>query len=111
LGNGTTTDSLTPTPLTAESNVTEVSAGSGVLALHADGTVDGWGRNDEGQLGAGATSYRETSPIRNALPPVTKISAGNNDFGLGLAADGRVYSFGRNYQVETSLLDFMERVA
>jgi hypothetical protein len=88
LGNGGTYDRSGPAVVPGESYVTQVSAGPEVLALHADGTVHAWGRNDEGQLGTGYTSYRELSPVHNALPPVVQVSAGGNDFGLGLDGGG-----------------------
>jgi alpha-tubulin suppressor-like RCC1 family protein len=100
LGNGSTYDRQTPGPVPNERYVTQVSAGPGILTLHADGTVDAWGRNDEGELGTGYTSYRELSPVRAALPPVVQVSAGGNDFGLGLDGSGKTYSFGRNYEGE-----------
>jgi alpha-tubulin suppressor-like RCC1 family protein len=108
IGDGSTTDVITPpfpypgnpgdinTPPTPERYITQISAGPGVLALHADGSVTGWGRNDEGQLGDGGTSYRETSPVHVILPPVVQVSAGQDEFGLGLTSSGHVYSWGND---------------
>ncbi|HEV2375910.1 MAG TPA: hypothetical protein VGS19_27555 [Streptosporangiaceae bacterium] len=108
IGNGSTTDVIAPpfpypgnpggigTPATPERYITQISAGPGVLALHADGSVTGWGRNDEGQLGDGGTSYRETSPVHVLLPPVVQVSAGQDEFGLGLTSSGRLYSWGND---------------
>ncbi len=84
------------TPATPERYITQISAGPGVLALHADGSVTAWGRNDEGQLGDGGTSYRETSPVHVILPPAIQVSAGQDEFGLGLTSNGHLYSWGNN---------------
>lgn len=98
IGNGSDTDVTSPpwSSPSGESYVTQISAESGVLALHADGSVTAWGRNDEGQLGDGATSYRELSPVHVILPPVVQVSAGGDAFGLALTGSGQVYSWGNN---------------
>lgn len=62
LGNGTTTDSLTPVTVTGlETSATEVIAGSGyACSLTTFATVKCWGWNDEGELGDGTTAERHT---------------------------------------------------
>jgi alpha-tubulin suppressor-like RCC1 family protein len=98
IGNGSYYDVTTPpwASPSGETYVTQISAESGVLALHADGSVTAWGRNDEGQLGDGATSYRELSPVHVILPPVVQVSSGDDEFGLALTGSGQVYSWGND---------------
>jgi alpha-tubulin suppressor-like RCC1 family protein len=75
--------------------VTQISAGPGVLALHADGSVTGWGRNDSGELGDGYTNFYLQTEVHVELPPVSQISAGGDAFGLALEA-GEVWSWGND---------------
>lgn len=79
-----------------EKYVTQISAQSGILALHADGSVTAWGRNDEGQLGDDGTAYDVLSPVHVYLPAVVAISAGGDAFGIALTGAGQVYSWGNN---------------
>ena len=59
LGDGTTTDRLTPVQVSGLSNVTAIAAcGAHTVALKEDGTVWAWGYNGSGQLGDGTTSQR-----------------------------------------------------
>lgn len=68
------------------------------LALLSDGSVWGFGRHDEGQLGPGlprpAQAGQEAGPVAIALPgPAIDVIAGYTA-SLVLLADGRVLSFG-----------------
>ncbi|MEU7023836.1 Ig-like domain repeat protein [Streptomyces sp. NPDC046203] len=100
LGDGTTTDRLTPTPvdLPAGVQLTALSAGHGFsLGLTADGGVYAWGINNYGQLGDGTTTSSLT-PVEVDLPAgvhVTALASGSNHT-LALTADGRVYAWGWN---------------
>ena len=88
LGDGTTTDKLTPTP------VTGLGAGSGVTAVSAsafrsmvrksDGSVLVWGSNTFGQLGDGTTTTR-LSPV-----PVTGLGAGSGVVGISMGKEHAV---------------------
>ncbi|MDR1564769.1 MAG: hypothetical protein LBS74_07415 [Oscillospiraceae bacterium] len=61
LGDGTTTNRLSPVQVSGLSNVTTVSAGyNHNLALKSDGTVWAWGQNSYGQIGDGTTTSRRT---------------------------------------------------
>ena len=90
LGDGTTTQRLTPVQVSGLTGVTAIAAGfAHVLALRSDGTVWAWGNNDFGQLGDGTITTRHTpvqvlglnqfgqDPSCNTPPP--------EDFSLGLA--------------------------
>ncbi|MEU8545366.1 Ig-like domain repeat protein, partial [Streptomyces sp. NPDC048717] len=100
LGDGTTTDRLTPAPVALPDGVelTALSAGHGFsLGLTADGGVYAWGINNYGQLGDGTTTS-STTPVKVDLPAgvhVTALASGSNHT-LALTADGRVYAWGWN---------------
>jgi alpha-tubulin suppressor-like RCC1 family protein len=61
LGDGTTTERLTPVTVVGLSNATALAAGSEhTCALLLNGTVQCWGYNSNGQLGDGTTIERHT---------------------------------------------------
>jgi alpha-tubulin suppressor-like RCC1 family protein len=67
LGNGTSSASLTPTPVAVSgglSFVTIVTGQMSVCAATADGTIYCWGRNNFGQIGQGTTTPFYTTPQR-----------------------------------------------
>src|SRR6185369_16979286 len=91
------------TLLGLDSGWIEVRAGgSFTLALRADGTIWGWGRNDSRQLGL-ATNVTEATQT-NVLAPVqigtshdwSTISAGV-DHSVGVQTDGTLWAWGRNF--------------
>jgi alpha-tubulin suppressor-like RCC1 family protein len=87
LGDGQTV--LRPNPLTPPpaylTNIVAVAAGSSyALALHADGTVQGWGGGASGQTN-----------VPNGLTNVVAIACGSSHF-LALRANGTVAGWGYN---------------
>ncbi|MFF5206379.1 RCC1 domain-containing protein [Streptosporangium sp. NPDC000396] len=101
LGDGTTTERHTPVTAAGVTTAGVVSvAGGGLhsLALLSNGTIEAWGRNDEGQLGDGATL-----PDGNNLTPgtvvnlsdITAVAAGIAH-SLALRNDGTVWAWGRD---------------
>ncbi|HVE74273.1 MAG TPA: hypothetical protein VNA30_04170, partial [Mycobacteriales bacterium] len=77
LGDGSTTDRLTPVAvaLPAGTTVTAVAAGAlHSLALTSTGAVLAWGYNNYRQLGDGSTTDRLT-PVAVALPAGTTVTA------------------------------------
>jgi alpha-tubulin suppressor-like RCC1 family protein len=75
LGDGTTTQQLTPVKVALPAGVkaTAVAAGSNYsLALASDGSVYAWGYNGQGQLGDGTTTSHGT-PVK-AAPPANVIT-------------------------------------
>ena len=106
LGNGGTVSSNVPVVV----NTTGVLSGKTVialaadsrtsLALCADGTVAGWGDNSDGRFGTDGTASSSV-PVAAANAgvlagrTVTGIAMGNG-FGLALAADGTLASWGWN---------------
>jgi alpha-tubulin suppressor-like RCC1 family protein len=106
LGNGTTTNSLVPVPVSAGAipagaTITQFAAGYADAALlSASGKVYTWGYGSDGALGDGSTS---NSPVpvavsAGAIPAgttITAISAGDaSTFALG--ANGKLYAWGEN---------------
>ncbi|MFC5703293.1 Ig-like domain-containing protein [Cohnella faecalis] len=99
LGNGTTTDSLTPTQVSGLSDITAIAAGdTHGLALKSDGTVWAWGDNVYGVAGyldQDSNAYI-TIPVQvSNLSDVKSISAGSL-YSLALKADGTVWAWGYN---------------
>jgi len=96
LGNGTTTNSLQPVPVSGLTNVIQISAGQDFYcALRSSGRVFCWGWNGFGQLGDGTTVSR-TSPVRVvSLTDVTQVGAGRFH-GCAVRSSGRVFCWGRN---------------
>ena len=96
LGNGNTTQQLTPSIIDNLTNVIQIAVGGNhSLALLSNGTVMSWGLNSSGQLGNGNENQQNTPVqvlnINNAIA----ISAGN-DFSLALLSDGTVMAWGNN---------------
>ncbi|MEU3407691.1 sialidase [Streptomyces sp. NPDC006670] len=102
LGNGTTTDSLSPTAVTrlARADVDQISAGgtssADSFALARTGsTVKAWGHDSSGQLGDGSTSSQSVPIPVPGLSHIKDIAAGGRH-ALALDTSGQVYSWGDN---------------
>jgi alpha-tubulin suppressor-like RCC1 family protein len=82
LGNGTTTDSATPVPVTLPAGTTVKAIRAGCehsLALTSTGHILAWGLGDNGRLGYGGTGSRHV-PVRVKLPTgavPTAVGAGS----------------------------------
>jgi alpha-tubulin suppressor-like RCC1 family protein len=107
LGNNSTTNSSVPvlverTGAMAGKQVVAIAAGSfHNLALCADGTLVGWGNNEEGQLGNGTTTNSKVPvviPLTGALAGKSLVAiAAGSDYSLALGADGTLATWGNNY--------------
>ena len=106
VGDGTTTNRLTPVRITPAAPVfpltfQAVAAGNDhSLALRNDGTLWAWGANASGQLGTGNTTPSLVPVQVQNLPlglSVTAIAAGDG-FSVVLLSDGTVRTWGRNDQ-------------
>ena len=106
LGNGTTTNSSTPVPVSLPSGTTVIAIGAGAdghnLVLTPTGQMLGWGWNPFGQVGNGTTSTGGcsciTTPVAVSLPSgttVTAVAAGGNH-SLALTSSGQVLAWGFN---------------
>jgi alpha-tubulin suppressor-like RCC1 family protein len=98
LGYETTNDSQSqPTAVPGISDIVAISGGGAhVLALHADGTIVSWGRNDEGQLGGGMLQDRPYPVQIQGLNHIIVIAAGVNH-SIALRDDGTVWRWGAYY--------------
>jgi alpha-tubulin suppressor-like RCC1 family protein len=97
----TVTQLASPVQISGISTAVAVSVGySSVCALLADGTVQCWGNNVDGQMGNGTTSSPQTSPVTvsniTATNPATAISVNENS-ACALLRDGTVECWGYAY--------------
>ena len=96
LGDGTSTNRITPVQVSGLTDV--VAMGGGFLhslALEENGTVYAWGYNSYGQLGDGTTTKRKTPVQVSGLTDVVAIAAGSLH-SLALKSDGTVWAWGYN---------------
>jgi alpha-tubulin suppressor-like RCC1 family protein len=102
LGDGTTSNRLTPTATLLTSGITAIAAGymNSVALRGVDGVVLSWGINETGQLGNGSTSpgFRSQPFPVISLTGVVEISFGSGGLGHGLAllSNGTVWAWGDN---------------
>lgn len=95
LGNGTMSDSTTPTLVSSLSGVGQaVAGGSHSCARLTGGGVSCWGDNSEGQLGNGTTTS-STTPVSSGLADATSIATGTLHT-CALRAGGTVSCWGDN---------------
>ncbi|WP_285135804.1 hypothetical protein [Microbacterium sp. lyk4-40-TSB-66] len=96
VGNGSTTNQLSPVAVTGLSDIVQVVGGNDThSALDSSGAVWSWGANDLGQVGDGTTSTR-TQPVQvTSLSGVASIARGG-DAGYAIRSDGAVFAWGSN---------------
>jgi YD repeat-containing protein len=100
LGDGTTTSSSVPVPVTGFPGnvfITQVAAGYHYsVGLDTNGHVWAWGDNSNYQLGATTPSQSSTPVEVSGLSNIVAVSAGYN-FVLALRNDGTVWAWGSDY--------------
>ena len=98
LGDGTTTNALTPVAVAGVAGAAAVSGGGfHTCARFSDGTLECWGRNDSGQLGDPATTtFSSATPVRvTGITSATSVAAGGFHT-CALFGDGSVRCWGQN---------------
>ena len=98
LGDGTTTNALTPVTAAGVAGAAAVSGGGfHTCARFSDGTLECWGRNDSGQLGDPATTtFSSATPVRvTGITSATSVAAGGFHT-CALFGDGSVRCWGQN---------------
>ena len=108
LGNGTTSNSSVPVPVSNLSGVTSIAAGNYFgLAIKSDGTVWDWGSNDAGQLGNGTTTNSSVPVQAEGLTHVIQVAGGGEPKYAGqsvaLESNGTVWTWGYNFQGQLGL--------
>ncbi|MEV8636681.1 S8 family serine peptidase [Streptosporangium sp. NPDC051023] len=100
LGDGTTTDRISPVAVPGLTGVGQVSSrGEHVLALVSGGTVKSWGDNSQGQLGDGTTVDRLSPVAVSGLTNVSGISAGSlHSVATTTSTSSATYTWGDNAQ-------------
>ncbi|MBX3313773.1 MAG: hypothetical protein KF906_05575 [Actinobacteria bacterium] len=97
VGDGTTTNRLTPTTVTGLTGATAITAGGGghSCALLTNGTAKCWGNNGSGQLGDGTTTNRLTPTTVTGLTGATAITPGGGH-SCALLTNGTAKCWGNN---------------
>lgn len=97
IGNGSISNSLTPSVVTGVTNAIAVGSGENyACALISDGTVKCWGANYYGQLGDGTITNRSTAVTVSGLSNVTAISVGMRTV-CAIISGGTMKCWGWNY--------------
>ena len=97
LGDGTTTSSSTPVPVSGITNAISVTAGLNyTCATLSEGSVECWGGGASGQLGNG-TSKGSTTPVRvDGIAHAVAVTAAGEVHACAVASGGRVECWGAN---------------
>jgi len=111
LGNGSTSDALTPEPSEVMSGISgckQVVCGEHYSgAVTDDGDLYMWGRNDHGQLGVGSTGLDmnnlESIPTKVNLSGVQSVSCGSGH-SLAITEDGKLYGWGMKRKMVPDLV-------
>jgi len=85
-----------------------IAGNSYVMSLNSDGSLWGWGVNNLGQLGLGATADKLV-PTQISIPNIKKIAVGGANTVI-LKNDGTVWAWGNNSSGQLGLGDNLNRL-
>jgi len=103
LGNGTTTNTLTPSPfqlpgtlIASQLYTNFLSMGNNLFAITSDGQLYGSGMNSSGQLGNGAMTAAQSTPVKFQLPAgvLAKYVSQGMAFAYVVGSDNNIYAAG-----------------
>jgi alpha-tubulin suppressor-like RCC1 family protein len=83
-----------PAGLPAARAISIAAGGFHTCAVFEGGDVYCWGKNDNGQIGTGMTSDKETSPLKVTLPKAAAEVVAGDLFTCARLIDGSVYCWG-----------------
>jgi len=92
LGDGTTTQRLSPAQIGTATWIAAASGVSHVVAIRSDGTLWAWGNNTNGRLGDG-TSTQRTSPVQIGTDNAWRSIAASSHT-VATKSDGSLWSWG-----------------
>jgi alpha-tubulin suppressor-like RCC1 family protein len=98
LGNGSTTNSISPVPVSGLLTYTSMSVGADghVCGLVAGGAAYCWGSNSAGQLGATSSATSRIPVAVSGGLAFANVSAGENGGTCGVTTGGAAYCWGNN---------------
>jgi alpha-tubulin suppressor-like RCC1 family protein len=104
IGDGTTTNRLTPTTVSGIAGAVAVTARSShTCALLSNGSAQCWGSNSAGQLGNGSAQGTSSTPVAvSGLTGITALAAGG-EHTCALQDNGKVWCWGRNTEGELGI--------
>ena len=100
LGDGTNTSQTTPEIVSLASGITPTTIKAGgyhSLVIGSDGKLYTWGDNEDGELGDGTTTYRNSPlsvSLASGVTPTTIEAGGYHSLAIG--SDGKLYTWGYN---------------
>ncbi|MDR5655331.1 putative Ig domain-containing protein [Ruixingdingia sedimenti] len=99
LGNGTTSNSLTPVDVSGISGASAISGGQSHICAIDSSRLKCWGSNSSGQLGIGTSITKSTTPVSvvNLPENILTISAGTSS-NCALVVSGGLKCWGNNSQ-------------
>jgi uncharacterized repeat protein (TIGR01451 family) len=98
LGNGTTTSSSQPVPVTGLTDAVQIAVGDSYsCAVRANGRIACWGDNEHGQLGDGTTTDRTTPVLVQGLTGAVQVDA-DHLHTCAITSGQQAHCWGRNHR-------------
>ncbi|MDF3031053.1 MAG: putative S-layer domain protein [Moraxellaceae bacterium] len=97
-GSGSTYGKVVKADLTELTDIVDIAAGDGMVALDSQGRLWSWGNNGSGQLGVGDTVNRSYATQVTSVTGFTQLSLTAQ---AGLRSDGSLWAWGPSYMNST----------